>query len=94
MRKKSARVKNNAKQPLNHLPCLLCFDLGTFGSFTIKSCLVSVRRLFRPSCPMHSGDAARGMDHLIPKRIGRRESEAQDNEESFEGPHYRGLFGV
>lgn len=43
---------------------------------------------------MHFGDAARGMDHLIPKRIGRRESEAQDNEESFEGPHYRGLFGV
>lgn len=43
---------------------------------------------------MQFGDAARGMDHVIPKRIGRRENGGQDNEESFEGPHYRGLFGV
>lgn len=94
MRKKSARVKNNSKQSLIHLPCLLCFDLGACNSLTIESRLVSVRLLFRLSCPMHFGDAARGMDHVIPKRIGRRENGGQDNEESFEGPHYRGLFGV
>ena len=44
---------------------------------------------------MHFGDAARGMDHVISKRIGRRENEGQDNEMSpLKGPITQGLFGV